>query len=79
MHIIYNRHICIPNVMVLIDLITPGTDPAGFRLDFVEVYAPSPEIFGKGSADYTLQSNMAMGNLMKSPIHGCFNREIIYK
>ena len=80
MHIIYNRHIFVShNVMVLIDLITPGTAPAGFRLDFVEVYAPSPEFFGKGSADYTLQSNMAMGNLMKSPIHGCFNGEIIYK
>ena len=45
MYIIYNRHILVShNVMVIIDLITPGTDPASFRLDFVEVYAPSPEI-----------------------------------
>ena len=45
MYLIYTRHIFVShNVVVIIDLITPGTDPAGFRLDFVEVYAPWPEI-----------------------------------
>ena len=33
-----------PNPSANVDWITPSTDPSGFRLDFVEVYAPSPEL-----------------------------------